>query len=92
MGFQRVYRRPSDRGGFDDSAVRIASFPDELAGDTADQLLAVDGETVLLSVLGGEDLPGIRTGTAIWSSDTGIASALLRLLRSHLGDAVEKKL
>jgi len=52
----------------------------------------VDGETVLLSVLAGEDLPGVRTETAIWSSDTVIASVLLQLLRSHLGDAVGKKL
>jgi len=77
---------------FDDSAVRVAPFPDELAGDTGGRLLAVDGETVLLSVLGGEDLPGVRTETAIWSSDTGIASVLLQLLRSHLGEAVEEKL
>ena len=72
--------------------MRIASFPDELASDTAGRLLAVDGETVLLSVLAGEDLPGVRTKTAIWSSDTGIASVLPQLLRSHLGDAVEEKL
>ena len=36
-----------------------------MAGDTTGRLLAVDGETVLLSVLGGEDLPGVRTETAI---------------------------
>ncbi|MFC7138978.1 TrmB family transcriptional regulator [Halosimplex aquaticum] len=77
---------------FADSAVTVAPFPEDPTADAAGRLLAVDGETVLLSVLGGEELPGVRTETAIWSSDTGIATVLLQLLRSHLDDDIEAKL
>ena len=46
---------------------------------------------VLLSVLGGEELPGVRKETAIRSSDTGLATVLLQLAGSQLGESVETK-
>ncbi|WP_123533017.1 TrmB family transcriptional regulator [Halosimplex salinum] len=82
---------PDVAAAFEDSPVQIMSFPEELTASAAGRMLAVDGDTVLLSVLGGEDLPGVRMETAIWSSDTGIATVLLQLLRSHLGETVEEK-
>ncbi|WP_459192350.1 TrmB family transcriptional regulator [Halosimplex sp. J119] len=77
---------------FGDSSVIVSPFPGEMSASAAGRLVAVDGETVLLSVLGGEELPGVRTETAIWSSETGIAGVLLELLRSHLGGDIEEKL
>ncbi|WP_135364501.1 TrmB family transcriptional regulator [Halosimplex halophilum] len=77
---------------FADSAVTLAPFPDDPTDDAAGRLLAVDGDTVLLSVLGGEELPGVRAETAIWSSDTGIATVLLELLRGHIVDDTEIEL
>ena len=78
----------------DDSDVRVARVPETMndGKDSPGRLLAVDGETILLSVLGGEELPGVRKETAIWSSDTGFATVLLELLGSHLGEPVEGKL
>jgi sugar-specific transcriptional regulator TrmB len=83
---------PALTDAFADSAVALAPFPDDPTDDDAGRLLAVDGHTILLSVLGGEELPGVRTETAIWSSDTGIATVLLELLRSHVVDDIEAEL
>jgi len=44
-----------------------------------------------LSVLGGEELPGVRKETAIWSPDTGLATVLLELAGNRLGESVETK-
>jgi len=77
---------------FADSAVTLAPFPDDPTDDAAGRLLAVDGHTILLSVLGGEELPGVRKETAIWSADTGIATVLLELLRSHIIDDIDAEL
>jgi DNA-binding MarR family transcriptional regulator len=79
---------------FADSDVLVAPVPETMSGekDSPGRLLAVDGETILLSVLGGEELPGVRKETAIWSSDTGFATVLLQLLGSHLGEPVDEKL
>ena len=79
---------------FADSDVRVAQVPETMhdGKDSPGRLLSVDGETILLSVLGGEELPGVRKETAIWSSDTGFATVLIELLGSHLGESVENKL
>ena len=79
---------------FADSAVHVVQFPEPMDADrdTHGRLVAADGRTILLSVLGGEELPGVRKETAIWSSDTGFATVLLELLGSHLGDTVGTKL
>ena len=82
------------RERFADSDVRVAPVPEPMSEekDSPGRLLAVDGETILLSVLGGEELPGVRKETAIWSADTGFATVLLQLLGSHLDGPVENKL
>jgi len=87
-----AYDDPEILAAFEGAAVEVAPFPDALTANAAGRMLAVDGETVLLSVLGGEELPGVRTETAIWSEDTGIASVLLQLLGSQLGDEMVEKL
>ena len=76
---------------FADTAVSLAPFPGEDT-DVTGRLLAVDGEAILLSVLGDEELPGVRHETAIWSSETGFATVLLRLVGSHLGEDIGTKL
>lgn len=55
----------------------------EDAGGATGRLLAVDADTVLLSVFGGDgtDSP---TETALWSADTEFARVLVRLVESHL--------
>jgi sugar-specific transcriptional regulator TrmB len=79
---------------FADTPVRVVPFPETMDADrdTPGRLLAADGRTILLSVLGGEELPGVRKETAIWSADTGFATVLLQLLGSHLGETVGTKL
>ncbi|WP_135828643.1 TrmB family transcriptional regulator [Halorussus halobius] len=75
---------------FADSAVRgvdIASdqtHPDAPVG----QVVVVDDETVLLSVLGERDDADLAEETAIWSSRTGIAAVLIQLVDGGLGDLV----
>lgn len=73
------------------SNVSLVPFPEE-KDEMTGRLLAIDGDTILLSVLGGEELPGVRKETAIWSSDTGFATVLLQLVGSHLGEEVGTKL
>lgn len=80
------------REAFEAAGVSAGPFPGGHGGDVTGRLLAVDGDTVLLSVLGGEGLPGEREESAIWSAETGIASVLLELLRSYLGGEIERKL
>ena len=47
--------------------------------------LVVDGDTVLLSVLGEQMLPDAGQETAIWSADTGFAVILVQLIEGWLG-------
>lgn len=62
----------------DGIAVRAAlDAPDD---QRSGRVLVVDADTVLISVLGGEELPGIRHEAAIWSSETGFATVLVGLL------------
>jgi sugar-specific transcriptional regulator TrmB len=69
--------------------VETDRFPDEPDVTKAGRLLAVDGDTVLLSVQGSA---GMDEESAIWSADSGFASVLLELVSSHLGDVVDGKL
>lgn len=50
------------------------------AEERGGRILVVDHDTVLLSMLGGRELPGVRQETAIWSSDTGFATMFADLL------------
>lgn len=54
------------------------------AEETSSRILAVDDDTVLLSVLDDDD-PSITPGeTAIWSSETGFAQVLIQLIEVYL--------
>ncbi|MFB6162196.1 MAG: TrmB family transcriptional regulator [Halococcoides sp.] len=44
------------------------------------RVLVVDDDTVLLSILGDEEVSDLRAETAIWSTDTGFAAVLIQLL------------
>lgn len=56
--------------------------------DPVSRVVAVDGETVLLSVRDERDAPELAEETAIWSSRTGIAAVLIQLVDGGLGDVV----
>jgi len=78
---------------FADSDVAVIPFPEGMNAtkDAQGRLVTADGDTILLSVLGGEELPGVRRETAIWSADTGFATVLLQLVGSQLGASVDRK-
>lgn len=54
--------------------------------DHTGRMLLVDRQTVLHSVLGDEDLPGLTRETAFWSSGSGFASTLTAMLEHLLED------
>lgn len=56
--------------------------------DEGGRVLFVDEDIVLLSVLGEEELPGVRQETAIWSASTAFASVLVQLTRGWLEDII----
>jgi len=59
--------------------------PDEVAdNERAGRVLLVDDDTVLLSVLGEEELPGSSDETAIWSAHTNFATVLIQLIETSL--------
>lgn len=64
----------------DDSGVAVRSAPDAPDDQRSGCVLVIDTETVLISVLGGQELPGIRHEAAIWSTETGFAAVLVQLL------------
>lgn len=49
-------------------------------------MLLVDRDTVLHSVLGDEELPGLRQETAYWSTGSGFASTLIAILERFLDE------
>lgn len=58
--------------------------PDHVHGDDASgRILFGDDDILLLSVLAGEELPGIDRETAFWSAHTNFASALIELIRAR---------
>ena len=85
-GDQAVLDRLADAEG-----VTAAQPPNQIQKNDQHigRLLVVDGDTVLLSVLGDEQLGGVREETAIWSTETGLASVLIQLLAGPLGDRVD---
>ena len=73
----------------DDDAISATAPPPAFCGETSTgRIVRIDGEGVLLSVLGEEDIPGINRETAFWSVDTNFASVLVELMDSSIG-AVE---
>jgi sugar-specific transcriptional regulator TrmB len=69
----------------------VGRFPEHEGGEMGGRLLAVDGDTVLLSVPASAELPGEHDETAIWSAGTGFAAVLLQLVGSHLDEEVGQK-
>lgn len=76
---------------FQDTNVRAEQLPDDLTRDEWNdvRILVADGDTVLLSVLGEEELPGIREETAFWSAETGFATVLVQLIDGWFGSRLE---
>jgi sugar-specific transcriptional regulator TrmB len=54
--------------------------------DHTGRMLLVDGDTVLHSTLGAEELPGLRRETAFWSSGSGFATTFIAMLDRFLDD------
>jgi sugar-specific transcriptional regulator TrmB len=71
--------------------VMVRPFPAELTPENqrTGRILVVDGDTLLLSVHGEEDLPSLQTETALWSSETGFATIIVRLLDTWLDEHLE---
>lgn len=53
-------------------------------GDHTGRVLLVDDDTVLHSVLGEEELPGVTRETAYWSAGSGFASTLVAMMERAL--------
>lgn len=68
--------------------ISAVTVPPELEpeDDRMGRILVVDDDTVLMSVLGEDALPEMRTETAIWSAETGFASVFVRMFRSMLDE------
>lgn len=54
--------------------------------DHTGRMLLIDRETVLHSVLGDEELPGLTRETAYWSSGSGFASTLIAMMERFLDE------
>lgn len=76
---------------FADTGVRTVHLPEDIVREEwyGERILVVDGDTVLVSVLGGEELPGIREETAFWSSETGFATFLVQLIDGWFGGRLD---
>ena len=69
--------RACERFGND---VLLRAAPDALDDDRGGRVLVVDSDTVLISVIGGKELPDIDHEAAIWSANTGFATVFVGLL------------
>ena len=57
--------------------------------DEGGRFVMVDGDTVLLTVLGNEDPgSGIEWETAVWSSETSFATVLVQIIEGWLGEYI----
>ena len=61
----------------------------EKEGSSTGRIVRVDGEGVLLSVLGEGEIPGIDRETAFWSVGTNFASVLIELMDNSIGSFEE---
>ncbi|NHN48667.1 TrmB family transcriptional regulator [Halostella sp. JP-L12] len=57
----------------------------EKDGSSTGRIVRVDGDGVLLSVLGEGEIPGIDSETAFWSVGTNFASVLIELMENSVG-------
>lgn len=76
---------------FGDAAVQTVHMPAERMREDwiGGRIVVVDGDTILLSVLGGEKLPRFREETAFWSSKTRFAAVLVQLIDNWFGPLLE---
>jgi sugar-specific transcriptional regulator TrmB len=85
-----------DDGVADDFAalpgVVVGRPPQDVEDSKTGRLLGADGDTVLLSVLGSEALPGLREETALWSADTAFSTVLLELVKSRFESEINAPL
>lgn len=58
-------------------------------GNHTGRVLLIDDDTVLHSVLGEEELPGVSRETAYWSAGSGFASTLVAMMERALRDQAE---
>ena len=58
----------------------VRAVPDAPDDERSGRFLVVDDDTVLISVLGGEEIPEVDHEAAIWSAETGFATVLVGLL------------
>jgi sugar-specific transcriptional regulator TrmB len=71
--------------------IQSKRFPNDTDGARrqAGRVLVVDGETILLSIAGGSPASQRNAETAIWSTGTGFAAVIIRLLdtwmEKHVG-------
>lgn len=59
--------------------------------DHTGRMLLVDHETVLHSMLGAEELPGLQRETAFWSSGTGFATTFIAMMDHFLDGQPEHR-
>jgi len=78
-----VSATPEVRALFADSAVFVREPTHVHEGDVSGRIMFADDDILLLSVLAGEDLPGIDRETAFWSAHTNFATALIQLIRTR---------
>lgn len=76
---------PAVRNQFADDEGITAIEPHEHMGkhDQMGRMLLADRETVLHSMLGDEELPGLKRETAFWSAGSGFASTFIAMM-DHL--------
>ena len=72
------------RRQFDDDEVVLERPAGEVAADHTGRVLLVDGDSLLLSVIGDETLPDVTDETAIWSAHTNFATVLIRLVETSV--------
>lgn len=71
----------------EDEGISVLEPRDRMSDrDHTGRMLLVDQDTVLHSVLGDEELPGLRQETAYWSSGSGFASTLIAMMERFINE------
>jgi sugar-specific transcriptional regulator TrmB len=79
-----VSETPEVREAFADEPDIVVREPSHAHGeDASGRVMFADDEVLLLSVVAGEELPGIDHETAFWSAHTNFASALISLIQAR---------
>ena len=87
-----ISENPEIRARFDhdDRVMTHVLSEDPAIEDHSGRILVVDDDTVLLSILAGDELPELDREAAIWSAGTGFASVFIGLLdgwfNQHISD------